>query len=152
MSAAENLAGVLAEIPLYRVHQQVYDRVLVDLDSEVIRQVTRGWLGGRPAGASRSRLEVAASRTLPGWRGRRPKRFDVWVASRSSFRPWGATAARRPKARLEVVGSLRVTEAFVRCPILSSMDVVQLGSTDDGMPVYLDRNAASADGIIVINR
>src|SRR5438874_804847 len=32
------------------------------------------------------------------------------------------------------------------------MDVVQIGATDDGLPVYLDRNAASADGIVVINR
>ncbi|HLZ08174.1 MAG TPA: DUF2088 domain-containing protein, partial [Chloroflexota bacterium] len=47
---------------------------------------------------------------------------------------------------------LGVTEAFCRCPILATMDVVEIGSTDDGMPVYLDRNAAGADGIIVINR
>ena len=39
-----------------------------------------------------------------------------------------------------------------RCRVVSSMEVVQIGLTDDGMPVYLDRNAAGAAGIIVINR
>lgn len=37
-------------------------------------------------------------------------------------------------------------------PILSSMETVQVGATPDGMPVFLDANAARADGIIVINR
>ncbi|HLG50510.1 MAG TPA: lactate racemase domain-containing protein, partial [Chloroflexota bacterium] len=60
----------------------------------------------------------------------------------------GATA----EGQAAVLASLGVTEAFVRCPIRSSMDVVQIGATEDGMPVYLDRNAAEADGIIIINR
>lgn len=37
-------------------------------------------------------------------------------------------------------------------PILSSMETVQLGKTSDGMPVYVDVNAAKADGIIAVNR
>jgi hypothetical protein len=56
------------------------------------------------------------------------------------------------EGQVEVLASLGVTEPIVRCPILSSMEVVQLGTTDDGLPVYLDRNAAGADGIVVINR
>jgi hypothetical protein len=53
---------------------------------------------------------------------------------------------------VEVLASLGVTEAFTRCPIRSSMDVVQIATTDDGLPVYLDKNAAGADGIVAINR
>jgi hypothetical protein len=60
----------------------------------------------------------------------------------------GATA----EGQVAVLESLGVTEAFVRCPIRSSMDVVHIGETDDGLPVYLDRHAAGADGIVVINR
>jgi hypothetical protein len=37
-------------------------------------------------------------------------------------------------------------------PILSSMETVQIGVSPAGMPVYFDKHAASADGIIVINR
>jgi hypothetical protein len=45
-----------------------------------------------------------------------------------------------------------ITEAAVGAPILSSMEVVELGHTERGTPVYLDRNAASADHIIAVNR
>lgn len=37
-------------------------------------------------------------------------------------------------------------------PILSSMETVQIGTSADGIPVHIDQNAASADGIIVVNR
>ena len=37
-------------------------------------------------------------------------------------------------------------------PILSTMDVVQLGTLDIGMPVYCDRYASEADGIILLNK
>lgn len=37
-------------------------------------------------------------------------------------------------------------------PILSSMETVQIGSTPQGMPVFLDAQAYNADGILAINR
>ena len=37
-------------------------------------------------------------------------------------------------------------------PIRATMDVVQLGTAETGLPVYMDRIAAEADGIVIINR
>lgn len=37
-------------------------------------------------------------------------------------------------------------------PLISQMETVRIGETPDGMPVYLDREASRADGIIAINR
>ncbi|MCX5910035.1 MAG: [Fe-S]-binding protein, partial [Deltaproteobacteria bacterium] len=45
-----------------------------------------------------------------------------------------------------------VTEAFTGAPILSSMEVVEISRTEDGVPVYIDKNASQADWIIVANR
>jgi hypothetical protein len=45
-----------------------------------------------------------------------------------------------------------VTEAFTGAPILSSMETVEISRTQDGVPVFIDKNASEADGIIVINR
>jgi len=46
-----------------------------------------------------------------------------------------------------------VTEATMGCPVLATMEVVELGRTPEhDIPVYLDQNAAAADGIIVVNR
>lgn len=61
----------------------------------------------------------------------------------------GATAA----GQLEVLATLGITEATVGCEIRSSMDTVRLGEVEGGVPVYLDRHAATeADVIIPVNR
>ncbi|MDR3592118.1 MAG: lactate racemase domain-containing protein [Negativicutes bacterium] len=60
----------------------------------------------------------------------------------------GATAA----GQQGVLASLGITEASVGCPILSSMEVADLGVMENGLPVLMDKNACGADGIIVINR
>lgn len=61
----------------------------------------------------------------------------------------GGATAEGQSALLEHFG---ISEASMGVPIKSSMDVVSLGTTDDGIPVYIDRNASEADHIIVINR
>ncbi len=45
-----------------------------------------------------------------------------------------------------------ISERTMGAPVHSSMEVVELGTTERGTPVYLDRNAAAADAILVINR
>lgn len=51
-----------------------------------------------------------------------------------------------------VLEHLGVTEETVGCEIRSSMEVVKLGELPNGLPVYLDKFASKADGIVVINR
>jgi hypothetical protein len=60
----------------------------------------------------------------------------------------GATA----EGQIEVLESLGITEAFCSAPIHSSMEVVHIGETPDGMPVYIDKNAWQADGILLMGR
>lgn len=60
----------------------------------------------------------------------------------------GATA----EGQRAVLASLGVTEASVGCPIRCTMETKVLGHTEEGYPVQIDRYAAEADGIIVVNR
>ena len=60
----------------------------------------------------------------------------------------GATA----EGQLEVLESLGITESTVGAPIRSSMDVVELGRTQYGCPVFMDRFAAEADAVFIVNR
>ncbi len=60
----------------------------------------------------------------------------------------GATA----EGQAAMLAHYQVTEAFTGAPVLSSMDTVEISRTRDGVPVYIDKNAFGADGIIVINR
>jgi hypothetical protein len=61
----------------------------------------------------------------------------------------GATA----EGQVEILESLGITEEFCGCPIKASMEVKQIGFTaDNEHPVLIDKYAAEADGIILVNR
>lgn len=60
----------------------------------------------------------------------------------------GATA----EGQVEILESLGVTEESVGAEIRSSMETVELGETDRGTIVYMDRRAVEAEGVIVVGR
>jgi hypothetical protein len=60
----------------------------------------------------------------------------------------GATA----EGQVEILRSLGVTEESVGAPIRSSMEVVEIGETESGVPVFMDRIASEADGVVVVGR
>lgn len=60
----------------------------------------------------------------------------------------GATA----EGQREVLAHLGVTKESVGCEIRSSMEVVKISELPNGLPVYIDKYASKADGIVVINR
>lgn len=64
----------------------------------------------------------------------------------------GSHGGATPEGQRDVLSSLGVTEKSVGCPIRATMDVVVLGETEHGLPVYFDRYAAEADGVIIVNR
>ncbi|WP_029421343.1 lactate racemase domain-containing protein [Alicyclobacillus macrosporangiidus] len=51
-----------------------------------------------------------------------------------------------------VLAALGITEERVHAPIRSSMEVMQIGVTPSGIPVYCDRLALEADAILLVNR
>ena len=60
----------------------------------------------------------------------------------------GATAA----GQVAMLEQLGVTEASVKAPIISSMETGEIGLTEDSVPVFMDKNALTADHIVVVNR
>lgn len=60
----------------------------------------------------------------------------------------GATAA----GQTEILASYGITEDFCQCPIIASMETVQIGATDKGQKVFIDKSASRADGIVIVNR
>jgi uncharacterized protein (DUF362 family) len=60
----------------------------------------------------------------------------------------GATAA----GQVAMLEQLGVTEASVEAPIISSMEVAEIGTTENNVSVFMDKNALTADYIVVVNR
>ncbi|AEV28391.1 Uncharacterized conserved protein (DUF2088) [Sphaerochaeta pleomorpha str. Grapes] len=57
----------------------------------------------------------------------------------------GATA----EGQKDMLATFGITEKAMGCPIHSQMETVQLGTSEYGKPVFQDKNAFEADGIII---
>ena len=60
----------------------------------------------------------------------------------------GATA----EGQERLLADYGVTEEYIGCPVISDMSTVLLGKTDRGVNAYFDKNAYSADAVILANR
>ncbi|MBA7520340.1 hypothetical protein ES705_12436 [subsurface metagenome] len=60
----------------------------------------------------------------------------------------GATA----EGQKDILANYGITEESMGVPIKASMETVELGQLENGLPVYFDKIAYNADGIIVVNR
>lgn len=60
----------------------------------------------------------------------------------------GATA----EGQLEILQQYGITEESMGCPILSSMQTVQVGQLPNGLPLYFDQFAYESDAIVAIGR
>lgn len=60
----------------------------------------------------------------------------------------GATA----EGQMKILETYNITESVMGCPIRSSMETIQVGVSEYGKPVMMDKNALRADGIILVGR
>ena len=61
----------------------------------------------------------------------------------------GAGIAENQRKIIEEYG---VTEEYAGAPIRASMETVQVGTIEDGVPVYFDKHAYDADHVVVVGR
>lgn len=138
---------------MYNVHQSfdrpVIERIEEHVASEMDRIFTNIHMNGKriavTAGSRGIRNIALITKTAVRWlRDHQASPFIVPAMGSHG----GATA----EGQVEVLASLGITEAYCEAPILSSMEVVQLGSTHRGTPVYMDKHAFESDGVLLINR
>lgn len=60
----------------------------------------------------------------------------------------GATA----EGQRKVLAGYGITEETMGAPVRSSMEVEEIGRLENGVPVYLDKEALKSDGIVIVNR
>ena len=77
-----------------------------------------------------------------------------WGADPFIVPAMGSHGGGTAEGNLEILSGYGITEEAVGVPICASMDVVQIGSLNDDVktPVYCDRNAYEADGIVIYNK
>src|SRR3990167_8071062 len=67
------------------------------------------------------------------------------------FPAMGSHGGGTPEGQLGVLAHYGITEAAMGCPVRATMEVVRVGEAL-GLPVWLDRHAAEADWIGLVNR
>ncbi len=63
----------------------------------------------------------------------------------------GSHGGATPEGQMEVLRARGISEDTIGVPVRATMDVVPMGEAD-GIPLFLDRLAHEADGIVLINR
>jgi len=84
-------------------------------------------------------------------------RHLVHILKENSAQPFlfpamGSHGGGTAEGQMEILKSLNITEESIGAPIISSVDVIEIGISRFGFPVMVDRHAAGADAIIVVNR
>ena len=140
--------------PLYHVRQHWASAPPLDLEVAVGEQLER--LGLRQQIAPGMRVAITA-----GSRGIHDL-VPITRASVAWLRACGAEPFVVPamgshggataEGQAAMLVALGISEATVGCPIRATMEVVELGRLADGTPVWMDRYAAEADSLLLINR
>ncbi len=139
---------------VFRV-RQTFERTLLRDPCQAVRQGLRnlGLAGKLPPG---SRIAVTA-----GSRGINNlvamTRTAVETMKAMEYQPFvvpsmGSHGGATDEGQKSLLADLGISEESMGCPVVSSMQVEEIGRTPSGDPVYLDRNALHAAGIIAINR
>lgn len=68
------------------------------------------------------------------------------------FPAMGSHGAATAQGQADVLAHYGIIEETMGCPIRSSLDVISLGTTPDGIEVFLDQYASKADGIMLVGR
>ena len=140
--------------PMHRVRQEFYVNPLEDIEKSCIEQI-HGLSrlrhldqGARIAVAVGSRGIANISKiTASVVKALKDLGFEPFIVSGMASHGKATDAGQE-----ELLAELGVTEEKVGCPVRASVEVVEIGTIDNGLPVYMDRIASEADGIVVINR
>ncbi len=81
----------------------------------------------------------------------------VDVLKKAGARPFifpamGSHGGAVAEGQLRILEGYGITEETMGVPVISSMETVQIGETPHGLPVHMDKNAASADFIVPVGR
>jgi len=68
------------------------------------------------------------------------------------FPAMGSHGAATAEGQADVLAHYGVHEATMGCPIVSSLEVVSLGKTPEGIETFMDRSAYQSDGVMLVGR
>ncbi len=68
------------------------------------------------------------------------------------FPAMGSHGAATAEGQADVLAHYGIIEETVGCPVRSSLEVISLGKTPEGIEAFLDKHASESDGIMLVGR
>jgi len=153
MSPFEHLLKSVVLPPLFSVRQRFPDDALADVALSATRSLDESGLAERLTGGD---IAIGVGSRGIANLGIIVRAVVDWFRQHGStpfvFPAMGSHGGATAEGQRDVLAHLGITEVSVGCSIKSTMDTVCVGTLDNGLPVHLDRFAARADGIFMINR
>jgi hypothetical protein len=151
------IAGLLQDIPLPRMARvrQIFDKSRIeDIPRAVAEQMSKPEIRARVRRGARIAITVGSRGIANLLVLARSIVSSIRQAGGDPFivPAMGSHGGATAEGQLEVLAGMGVCEKEVGAPIRASMDTVVAGKTPQGKPVYLDRIASEADGIVVFGR
>lgn len=139
---------------MFRIRQNIQAPRVVDIEKEMDRQLapieaaTRVNPGSSIAITAGSRGIANIDRVLK----RLVDHLRQWGAKPFIVPAMGSHGGATAEGQVKVLESLNITEAHIGAPVRASMEVTEIARSEFGFPVLVDRLAAAADGLVVVNR
>jgi hypothetical protein len=139
---------------LLAVRQKFPDRRIPDVAAEVGLQLSAAAFAARLQPGSRVAIGVGSRgihniativrAVVQYWKDQGMKPFI--------FPAMGSHGAATAAGQADVLAHYGVTESAMGCPVISQLEVVSLGRTEDGIEAFMDRAAYDAGAVMLVGR
>ena len=142
-------------LPRFVLAEQHFpDRKIANIPEHIRQELSSSDFGGRIRPGSRiaigvgsrgiSNIATIVRSVVDFWKERGAKPF--------LFPAMGSHGAATAEGQADVLAHYGIHEATMGAPVISSLDVVSLGKTEEGIETFLDQNAFEADAVFLIGR
>ena len=139
---------------LLRIRQHFLNRALPDVAAAVRRELESAAWTARVKPGSRIAIGVGSRgitniativrAAVEFWKSRGMRPFIIPVM--------GSHGAATAEGQADVLAHYGIIEQTIGAPVVSSLDVVPLGPTPEGIEVVMDRTAFESDGVMLVSR
>jgi hypothetical protein len=134
--------------------QKFPDRRIPDIPAAVERELGQSPFGTALAPGSHVAIGVG-SRGITNIATIARAVVDFWKSKGMQpfiFPAMGSHGAATAQGQADVLAHYGIIQETMGCPIVSSLEVVSLGKTPEGIEAFMDRNAHESDGVMLLGR
>jgi hypothetical protein len=136
------------------VNQNFPDRAIHDIPATVRKELSSAPFASRLSPGSRVAIGVG-SRGITNIATIVRSVVEYWKSQGMKpfiFPAMGSHGAATAEGQADVLAHYGIIEETMGCPIVSSLEVVPVGVTPEGISTFMDRNAHDSDGVMLVGR